>query len=228
MNLSHHQKEYSQMMYDPSRVPEGADILKLIIFLYICNRIAEIDPSVKGKPELLSDYFCSGLQKSGKMKTINLTQGQVALVDDEDYDFLMQWKWYATRGRRECFYAVRNRTKTNKGRGLIKMHREIMQTPNELEVDHIDHNGLNNQRYNLRNCTKKENGKNLSAWGSSIYLGVSFDRRKKVKQVRAQICVERKSISLGYYLTEEDAARAYDKGAKLYFGEFANLNFKNG
>lgn len=206
------------------------------IFLYICIWIAGGNCPVKEDSRTpFPDTFVRDHLKSEIMKTINLSQGQVALVDDEDYNFLMQWKWHAYKGRRGGFYAARNNRENNGDSRILKMHRVIMKTPKGMECDHIFHNTLDNRKFieingeikcNLRNCTKKENGKNMSAWGASKYLGVSFDKRKKVKQVRAQICVERKSIGLGYYLTEEEAARAYDRGAKKYFGVFANLNFK--
>ena len=220
------------MQFDPSRVPEGTSILlQFIFFSYICGRVVRIDPLMKEETRTpFPTTFCSGLQKTGKMKTIPLTQGKFALVDDEDYDYINQWKWYLDKGTRkkEYPYASRNKIKSEGGkRGVVKMHRVIMNTPADMVVDHIDHNGLNNQKYNMRNCYPDQNAKNSTGYGESSYLGVSFDHRKKRKKVRAQICVEGKSIGLGYYLTEEDAARAYDRGARHYFGEFANLNFKD-
>ena len=157
------------------------------------------------------------------MKEIQLTQGKVALVDDEDYEYLMQWKWYAAKSRK-TYYAQRGRNPN------IKMHRVLMNTPDDMQVDHIDHNGLNNQKSDMRNCTLIENNRNISARGRSKYLGVSFTstrvKGKKYEYIAASIRVNRKAISLGNHKTEEAAARAYDEAAKKYFGEFANLNFK--
>lgn len=102
------------------------------------------------------------------MKLIPLTQGQFAVVDDSDYEWLNQWKWYANRNR-YTYYAVRS-DHTN---GIIKqilMHREIMNTPNGMVVHHIDHNGLNNQRCNLKNCTESENQKNQRIRNYSVSL----------------------------------------------------------
>jgi hypothetical protein len=94
------------------------------------------------------------------MKEISLTQGQVALVDDEDYDYLMQWKWHFYKGT-HSHYAVCSLPRKNGKRTGFRMHRLIMNTPPDLVVDHIDHNGLNNQKSNLRNCTKCQNQANI-------------------------------------------------------------------
>jgi hypothetical protein len=95
------------------------------------------------------------------MKLISLSQGKHAMVDDEDYDFLMQWKWYARIAvGGYASYAVAY-DKRSKSCSLL-MHRLIMKTPKGLVVDHLDFNGLNNQKYNLRNCTQKENNRRLN------------------------------------------------------------------
>jgi hypothetical protein len=101
------------------------------------------------------------------MKLIRLTQNQFAQVDDSDYESLNQYKWYAIKDN--TYYAVRYSKEKNK---IIQMHREIMQTPRSLIVDHRDHNGLNNQRYNLRNCTIAENHRNRIGRGKSQYKGI--------------------------------------------------------
>ena len=166
------------------------------------------------------------------MKEIKLTKGKVALVDDEDFEYLNQWKWYCQENRYKhdtLYYAVRSKT-INKHRCLIMMHRVIMETSNELEVDHIDHNGLNNQKSNLRNCTHSQNHMNKVSKGKSRYLGVCFYIQKRKLRgdrllIRANIVINKKFISLGYFKTEKAAARAYDRCAKKYHGEYANLNF---
>lgn len=156
------------------------------------------------------------------MKEIQLTQGRVALVDDEDYEYLSQWKWYAKNGRGDLFYAYR--AIYNKGvQTLIKMHRLIMEAPSDMEVDHIDRNGLNNQKHNLRICTHHQNQYNKGAHegGTSKYNGVCYMKGWYV----AQISISGKRKFIGRFSSEIDAAIAYDKMARKIYGEFAYLNF---
>lgn len=93
-------------------------------------------------------------------KEIQLTQGKVAIVDDDDFEYLSQWKWQAGRQKNiGSFYAVR----TDKGGGkknTILMHRVVMKTPSNLQCDHIHHNTLDNRKSELRNCTRSENQRN--------------------------------------------------------------------
>jgi len=158
------------------------------------------------------------------MKEIQLTQGFFVQVDDSDFNWLNQWKWHAVKNR-NTFFARRNGSiKHNKSRGLVYMHRIIMDAPKNMQVDHIDHNGLNNQKSNLRICNNSQNHMNRTPWGSSKYLGVHI--KLKGKYIQSQIKANGKTIHLGLFKTEEEAAMAYDRAAKFYFGEFANLNFK--
>jgi HNH endonuclease len=157
------------------------------------------------------------------VKTIPLTQGKVALVDDADYEVVSKFKWYALKSR-HTFYAVRNFPKGNGKQGLIRLHRFLL--PGHPEIDHRDGDGLNNQRENLRPATRSQN-----EWGachkrrgvSSVYRGVSWYSRDK--KWLSYIHVSGKGKHLGYFLSEEDAARAYDTAARKYFGEFASPNF---
>ncbi len=157
------------------------------------------------------------------MKEIQLTKGKVAIVDDADYEWLNQWKWHAGSGR-GTIYALRKSGK----RPFMKticMHRLIMNTPNGMEVDHINMNGLDNRRKNLRNCTRIQNARNVKILSTnhSGYKGVSWS--KFANKWSAYINIDGKKSHLGYFCIVQDAARAYDKAAKEFFGEFARTNF---
>jgi hypothetical protein len=158
------------------------------------------------------------------MKEIQLTKGFVALIDDEDYDLLIQFNWHV-RDDRNNLYAATNLAINGRGR-TVPMHRIIMNTPLGLEVDHRDHNGLNNQKHNLRNCTRTENGRNCRPKINckSKYKGVKFDNKHINGKVYNYIRADIQNTYIGSFKTEEDAARAYDKKAIELYGEFANLN----
>lgn len=143
------------------------------------------------------------------------------LVDDEDYDNVNQFKWSIAKTSKHNFYATRN-SKYEKGkRRTIHLHRVIMDvSDSSLQIDHRDHNGLNNQKENLRICTLSENCRNKTAYGTSKYLGVYWN--KKDKKWIAYI----RMTYIGIFEHEWEAALAYDTKAKELFGEFANLNFK--
>jgi len=159
------------------------------------------------------------------MKEIALTQGKVAIVDDEDYEGLNQWMWYAHACRKK-WYACRTLHKDGEIITL-RMHRLILNTPDNKETDHINGNGLDNRRCNLRICNDTENCRNSkmrTGAKSSSFKGLDWFRHQKKWRVR--ISVDKKSIFLGYFNDEGEAANAYDEAAKKYHGEFANLNFK--
>lgn len=163
------------------------------------------------------------------MKEIPLNKGQVALVDDADFDWLNQWKWYANI-RGYTYYAVRAKETTERINGKqskYRMHRLILGvTDPKILIDHIDHNGLNNQRSNLRIATAAQNCCNKTSLKNSTskYLGVSFIKRDQLWAGQIQVNGIKKR--LGVFKSEETAARAYDEAAKIYHGEYANLNFK--
>ena len=166
------------------------------------------------------------------MKKIKLTQKKFALVDDDDYEYLTQWKWYAVQGN-TTYYAVRNPSgKDSHKTNLIKMHRIIMKPKTEQHIDHADGNGLNNRRSNLRKCTRSQNSANGGPkGGTSKYRGVSWKDNLNKWQAQVQVTFpgqKRKNFHLGYYRTEEAAARAYDEAALSFFKEFAYQNFPAG
>lgn len=157
------------------------------------------------------------------MKEIKLTQGKVALVDDADFEWLNQWKWFAAKCG-NTFYAHRNEEVDGRKR-TIRMHRLILGvTDPKVFVDHERGDGLNNQRYNLRMATQRQNSQNRKpqAGSASKYKGVSFNAR--LKKWLAQIRVGSSLIHIGCYKQEEDAALAYNEAAIKHHGEFARLN----
>lgn len=151
---------------------------------------------------------------------------RVCLVDDCDFTELSKYNWHIIK-QGINFYVARHQILNGKKK-LILMHRSIMNTPINMQTDHKDHNGLNNQRGNLRICTVSQNQMNCKASGKSKYIGVSFVDRPSGRMIRAEITVNNKRLRLGYFKTEEDAAYARDLFAKVFHSEFANLNFKDG
>ena len=153
---------------------------------------------------------------------INLIRGKkfTTFVDDEDYEFLMQWNWSYHKGR-YTGYAERRENRID-----IKMHRFIMNAKVGQIIDHIDGNGLNNQKSNLRFCTHGQNQMNRKSSGVSKYLGVHKGyRRNRINTFwLSQIVVNKNKIYLGSFYSEEEAALAYNNAAKKYHGEFARLN----
>lgn len=159
------------------------------------------------------------------MKVIYLTQGKSVLVDDSDYAYLMQWKWYVTVHG----YAARMSNKKDQisgSRKTITMHSVLLR--DAKLIDHIDTNRLNNQKYNLRAYSHRENSQNRRVHKNNIcgYKGVRY--YKQTNKYQARISVNHKEISLGYYYNIKDAAIAYNKAAKKYFGSFARTNKING
>lgn len=160
------------------------------------------------------------------MKYIPLTQEKFAIVDDEDYDWLMQWKWYALRDRKT--YYARRAIFIKKGKTKIfRMHTEIMKKHgmDAKLCDHINHNGLDNRIINMRPVTPAENSYNRLKHKkySSKYKGVGWC--KGDEKWRARIQYFHKRISLGNFEDEIKAALAYDYKAKELFGDFAQTNF---
>jgi len=157
-------------------------------------------------------------------KQITLPHGLYALVDDADFERLARHRWYA---HKDCYtyYAVR-RVGTRAECKTIAMHREIMNAPDGIIVDHINGNGLDNRRANLRLCTDAENRLNSRVRSDNRLglKGVSQDNRR-YRGWRARIKLHGKAIRLGVFPTPGDAARAYDKAARWLFGQFARTNF---
>lgn len=155
-------------------------------------------------------------------REIPLTQNLVAIVDAADYDAVTAaGRWAAHRNGRGI-YAVRNVDKPGGGKTLLRLHAFLTGWP---LVDHINGNGLDNRRSNLREATKAQNGQNsgLSTRNKSGFKGVRLIAR--TGRWIAEIRPNRKTIYLGTFATPDDAARAYDAAAVEHYGEFARLNF---
>ena len=155
------------------------------------------------------------------MKKIPLSKGQFAIVDDEDYEKLVQWKWHQSVSG----YAIRNDSIINGIQPKVYMHRLILNVPNGFQGDHINRNKLDNRRKNLRICTKAENRYNkgpIQRKTASIYKGVYWHR--PARKWYGHIQHNNKVTHLGMFKTEKEAAIAYNKRALKLFGQFARLN----
>jgi hypothetical protein len=153
------------------------------------------------------------------IRHIPLSQGRYAIVDTDDYDRLMRHKWHACRsGRHRTYYARRT---TRDGR-VILMHREIARPPKGRVVDHINGNGLDNRKGNLRVCTQAENALNSrrQARAKSKYRGVTVRGDK----YEARIKYKGKTYCLGRFNTALEAAHARDQKALDLYGQYAWLN----
>ena len=152
------------------------------------------------------------------MKEVMLTNGMIALVDDDDYEKVRAYKWGAstTKISRTTYARCKVKGKT------VYMHRIIITIPPGLYTDHRDLNGLNNQKDNLRVCTHRQNHQNeaIRRNKKSIYKGVHWH----INKWQARISTVGKRISLGHYEKEADAAVAYNNAAITFFGEFARVN----
>jgi len=150
------------------------------------------------------------------MKTIQLTQGKYAIIDDDDYEELSRYKWHASLGSGRYWRARRNIKKGNEKWILESMSRKIMNAPVGTVVDHLNGDTLDNRKENLRLCDQSINGQNRhSTHGLSCYQGVSWDAGRA--KWRARIMKDGIKYSLGLYNREKEAAFAYNKGAlKIY------------
>lgn len=154
-------------------------------------------------------------------RLIRLTQGRFAIVDEEDFERVNQYRWCA-HNHGNTSYAIRGYKNDNKSRG-VKMHQFILNFPDML-IDHINRNGLDNRKCNLRTCTHSMNMANRSSNKDSYskYKGVCY--HKVNRKFVSAINYNGNRIYLGSFSNEIDAAKAYDIKALEFYGEFAKLN----
>ena len=154
-----------------------------------------------------------GCREGTAVKKIPLTKGKFALVDDKDYEWLNRWKWQSSI-KSKVSYAQRHiYDKDNKRYTTIQMHRLINDTPDGLITDHINFNGLDNRRKNLRSVTHRQNISHQNRVTSSKYTGVSWS--KSAKAWRANIMHNLKLRVIGYYDEEIEAHKAYQEALSL-------------
>ena len=149
------------------------------------------------------------------MKTIPLTQGKVAIVDDADYERVIHHKW--------CYDSGGYATASVSGKQQ-RMHRFILNAKRGEHVDHVNLDGLDNQRSNIRICNNSQNHANtrLRSDNTTGYKGVSFIKRDNIFQ--AKIEVNGHHVNLGSFADPKEAAKKYNEAAVKHFGEFARLN----
>jgi hypothetical protein len=150
------------------------------------------------------------------MRKIYLTKGKFTIVDDEDFEWINQWKWCATLSG----YAKRTIWINGKHKDVF-MHRLIMSTPKGLEIDHLNLDKLDNRKENLRNCTHSQNMQNRKVTKNNKLgiKGISLSQHKW----RSRINVNNKNILLGSFEKMEDAMEAYRIGVKKYYGEHGRI-----
>jgi hypothetical protein len=160
-------------------------------------------------------------------RRIPLGEEEFTLVEQDDYYRFGRFHWHLG-GNDERVYVVRSYKTESEKLKYVSLHREIMNNPRGLLVDHRNGDGLDNRQSNLRPATHSQNGCNRKKRKntSSQFVGVSWDKR--VRRWSCRIKHQNKEIWLGYFDIETEAAKAYDAAAKKYFGEFARLNFPEG
>ena len=149
---------------------------------------------------------------------------EYALVDDEDFEWLNQWKWYAHKGTAPGLLYVVRKISMNGKRIRVFMHRAVLDLKKGEICDHKNRNGLDNRRKNLRRCTHAQNSANCRSHlgATSQYRGVYW--HKTGRRWVAQAASKGKIYYLGCFKDEKEAALAYNKMAESIHGEFANLN----
>ncbi len=181
-------------------------------------------PAWLEKPAVFLLLLYRRLRYGCAFRRIPLTKGKFAIVDPEDYNRLNKFKWRISSARL-TYYAQRAQ-KVNGKWTSVMMHRQVIDVPDDMVVDHINHNGLDNRKANLRPATPAQNCWNTRfKKGAGRFRGVVWN--KKRKKWRVQISRGNKNIYTRFFDDEIEAAKAYDQAAKKYHGEFAVLNFND-
>jgi HNH endonuclease len=161
------------------------------------------------------------------MKIIGLTQGFCTCVDDDDYDYLIQYSWQIIQSRTDGRVYARHNfwSKKDKRPKSILMHHVILKQKSHKDVDHINGDGLDNRKQNLRFISRTQNNYNSQKRvnATSKYKGVSW--RKDREKWRAVATINGANKYLGLFNNEITAAAAYDSAAVEHFGEYARFNF---
>lgn len=159
------------------------------------------------------------MRPDSSTREIVLADGRVAVVDAADYELVSRWKWYY-HGKG---YAIAHSSGRANWR-MVFMHRLLLLPEPDQHIDHVNGNGLDNRRANLRLCTRAQNNANARSRGqTSRYKGVCWDQQRS--SWSSKTCTNGRTVNLGRFLDEIDAARAYDAAAASIFGPFARLNF---
>lgn len=161
---------------------------------------------------------------------IDVGHGRKAVVNEADYSTIDKYTWGAAKSKGgQIWYAQTNIKRKNGKYSPVQMHKLIVpDVPSGMVRDHVNGNGLDNRRKNIRICEPKHNSRNQQAHRDkkhSRYKGVAIMPGNRTRPWFARIIVDYKQIYLGWFGTEIEAARAYDGGARQYFGEYARVNF---
>ena len=177
--------------------------------------------------QVLSEEQVSATLTAQSTRQVPLSKGYVAIIDEADYILIKPYKWHVCKDRQHKAYAKTSVYVPGGNPKTVRMHRLILGCTTGI-VDHIDGDGLNNCRSNLRIVTPEQNGQNREkrAQASSQYKGVylKIHKAKKWSKWQAVIKVNKKMVYLGCYRDEVDAATAYNFAAHEFFGEFARFN----
>jgi hypothetical protein len=193
-------------------------VIRVVVDFYIPPRLERIS--------LFLLLLYRRLRYGYAFRLIELTRGKFAIVDTEDYHRLKKHKWHAHKSP-HTYYAVKSLTNGKKQKRInMYMHHLVVNVTEAMKCDHINHNGLDNRKANLRIATHTQNVWNRRKFKTpsrSKYKGV--DWVKDIKRWRARITVDGRRLHLGFFRDEVDAAKAYDQAAREYHKEFAALNF---